>query len=214
MNKVILIGRLVRDPDYRTAQSDNATLIATFTIAVNRSYKTQNGDQADFIRCVIMGRRAEGMQKCSVSKGTKLVIEGEWRTGSYTNRDGEKVYTNDCYVNNFEFAESKSAQQAAESPAPMQQPTPQPTPQMQIPQPQMQSSPQQMQPQPAYNQQPNAQPQMQQTYQQNNYNRAAQAQNQQFAQQQPVQQAYNQQPLNSNSFMDIPDGLDEEIPFQ
>ncbi len=120
MNKVILMGRLTRDPDIRYSQGENQTAVARFTLAVDRRFN-RNGDQtADFIGCVAFGKTAEFMEKYT-RQGTKLCIEGRIQTGSYTNRDGQKVYTTDVVVENAEFAESKNAsqggQRAASAPA-------------------------------------------------------------------------------------------------
>lgn len=103
MNKVILIGRICRDVEER---SNSTTSVARFTVAVDRSYKKEGEPTADFISCVAFGKTAEFISKYFY-KGSKIVIEGEWRTGSYTNKDGQKVYTNDCVVNRVEFGESK-----------------------------------------------------------------------------------------------------------
>ncbi len=109
MNKVILMGRLVRDPDVRYMQNENSTAVARFSFAVPRKYKT-DGQDCDFINCVAFGKTAEFIEKYAF-KGIKLLLEGRWQTGSYTNKDGVKVYTNDCIVESCEFAESKNASQ-------------------------------------------------------------------------------------------------------
>jgi single-strand DNA-binding protein len=111
MNKVILIGRLVRDTAMNTAGN---TTVCKFSIAVDRAYKKDGEQSADFISCVAFGKTAEFIGKY-FSKGSKIVIEGEWRTGSYTNKDGQKVYTNDCVVNRVEFGESKKESSNAPS---------------------------------------------------------------------------------------------------
>ncbi len=111
MNKVILIGRLTRDPEVRYSQGESALAIARFTLAVDRRGRrdANGGDQtADFISCVAFGRQAEFIERY-VQKGTKLVCEGRIQTGSYTNKDGQKVYTTDVVVENCEFAESKAS---------------------------------------------------------------------------------------------------------
>lgn len=112
MNKVILMGRLTRDPDIRYTQGENAMAIARFTLAVDRRFK-RDGDQqtADFISCVAFGKTAEFCEKYT-HQGTKLVIEGRIQTGSYTNKDGVKVYTTEVVVENTEFAESKSSSES------------------------------------------------------------------------------------------------------
>ena len=109
MNKVILMGRLTRDPEVRYSQGDASTAIARFSLAVDRRFKREGEDQtADFINCVAFGRTAEFMERYA-RKGTKFVVEGRIQTGSYTNKDGQKVYTTDVVVENIEFAESKSS---------------------------------------------------------------------------------------------------------
>ena len=108
MNKVILMGRLTRDPDIRTSQSDSATTVARFTIAVDRRFKRDGDQSADFISCVAFGRTADFFERY-IKQGTKVCVEGRIQTGSYTNRDGQKVYTTDVVVENVEFAESKNA---------------------------------------------------------------------------------------------------------
>ena len=111
MNKVILMGRLVRDPVVRYSQVDNPMAIARYTLAVDRRGRRNNdGNQqtADFISCTAFGKSAEFAEKY-LHKGTKLVLEGRIQTGSYTNKDGQTVYTTDVVVESQEFAESKSA---------------------------------------------------------------------------------------------------------
>ena len=108
MNKVILMGRLTRDPDVRYSQGEQAMAIARFTLAVDRRFKRDNEQQADFISCVAFARQGEFIEKYA-HQGTKLVVEGRIQTGSYTNKDGVKVYTTDVVVENCEFAESKAA---------------------------------------------------------------------------------------------------------
>lgn len=111
MNKVILMGRLTRDPDIRYSQNENSTCIANYTLAVDRRFKKQGDEQtADFIRCVAMGKGGEFAEKY-LHQGTKIVVEGRIQTGNYTNKDGQKVYTTDVFVESQEFAESKSASQ-------------------------------------------------------------------------------------------------------
>ena len=109
MNKVILMGRLTRDPEIRYANNENNTCIANYTLAVDRRFKRQGDEQtADFIRCVAMGRGGEFAEKY-LHQGTKIVVEGRIQTGSYTNKDGQRVYTTDVMVESQEFAESKAA---------------------------------------------------------------------------------------------------------
>ena len=108
MNKVILMGRLTRDPEIRYAQNENSTCIANYTLAVDRRFKRDGDQTADFIGCVAFGRSAEFAEKY-LRQGTKIVVEGRIQTGSYTNKEGQKVYTTDVVVENQEFAESKNA---------------------------------------------------------------------------------------------------------
>ncbi len=110
MNKVILMGRLTRDPEVRYSQGENALAIARYTLAVDRRNTRNSGDDqtADFINCVAFGRSGEFAEKY-FHKGTKLVVSGRIQTGSYTNKDGVKVYTTEVVVEDQEFAESKNA---------------------------------------------------------------------------------------------------------
>lgn len=108
MNKVILMGRLARDPDIRYSQGENAMAIARYTLAVNRRTGRNGEESADFISCVAFGKSAEFAEKY-LHKGTKIAVCGRIQTGSYTNRDGQKVYTTDVVVEEQEFAESKSS---------------------------------------------------------------------------------------------------------
>ena len=109
MNRVILCGRIVRDPEVRYSQGATPMAVAKFTLAVDRKYKKDGEQSADFISCAAFGKTAEVIEKY-VKKGTKLIVEGRWQTGSYKNKDGNTVYTNDCMVENIEFCESKSQQ--------------------------------------------------------------------------------------------------------
>ena len=108
MNKVILMGRLTRDPEVRYGAGENSTAVARYTIAVDRRFKRDGEQNADFIGCVAFGRNAEFAEKY-LCQGTKIVLTGRIQTGSYTNRDGQKVYTTDIVVEEQEFAESKAA---------------------------------------------------------------------------------------------------------
>jgi single-strand DNA-binding protein len=108
MNKVILMGRLTRDPEVRYSQGENSMAIARFTLAVDRRFKRDGDQTADFISCVAFGRTAEFFEKYT-KQGTKVCAEGRIQTGSYTNREGQKIYTTDVVVENVEFAESKAA---------------------------------------------------------------------------------------------------------
>lgn len=106
MNKVIISGRLCADPDIRYSQGEEATCIARYRLAVDRPF---NRDETDFINCVAFGKRGEFVEKY-LAKGTKIMVSGRIQTGSYTNRDGQKVYTTDVVVDEHEFCESKSDQ--------------------------------------------------------------------------------------------------------
>ena len=111
MNKVILMGRLTRDPEIRYTQGDNSMCIARYTLAVDRRFNRNagnDGNNADFISCVAFGKTAEFTEKY-LKKGTKMAITGRIQTGSYTNKDGVKVYTTEVVVEDQEFAESKNA---------------------------------------------------------------------------------------------------------
>lgn len=113
MNKVILMGRLTRNADVRWTQGQDQKAIARFTMAVDRKV-TKNNDPnqqtADFVGCVAFGKTAEFMEKYG-NQGTKFAIEGRIQTGSYTNKEGQKVYTTDVVVESLEFAESKRSQE-------------------------------------------------------------------------------------------------------
>lgn len=150
MNKVVLMGRLTRDPEVRYSAGENATAVGNYTLAVDRRFKRDGEPSADFIRCVCFGRNAEFAEKY-LRQGTKIVISGRIQTGSYTNRDGQKVYTTDVVIEEQEFAESKAASSGSGSGASQQAPQPAP------------------------------------------------------------QSAYG--PVDDNGFMHIPDGIDEELPF-
>ena len=112
MNSVQLIGRLARDPEVR--YTDGGATIASFTLAVDRRIKQENGETADFISCKAFGKTAEFIEKY-FGKGKKLALNGRIQTGSYTNKDGAKVYTTEVIVENVEFVESKGAEQSGNS---------------------------------------------------------------------------------------------------
>ena len=176
MNKVILMGRLTRDPDVRYTQGDNSMCIARYTMAVDRRFSRGNGndnDNADFIPCVVFGKSAEFTEKY-LKKGTKMAIVGRIQTGSYTNKDGVKVYTTEVVVEEQEFAESKGGGNGAQNGG----------------------------------------------YTNNGYNQNGGAQNRNYGngggnsyQQNggSPQGVYQQDSLDN--FMNIPDGIDEELPF-
>ena len=179
MNNVTLMGRLTRDPDIRSTQGQTGSsgTVSRFTLAVDRRWVTKGGErEADFISCVAFGKSAEFVEKY-LRKGTKVAVRGRIQTGSYTNRDGVKVYTTEVVTEDIEFAESKnSGQQNAQAPQGYGQPA---------------------QGQPSYN---NAPPQ--------GYGQPAQGYN---GQQNGGQDPYGSNPIDG--FMNIPDGIDEELPF-
>lgn len=108
MNKVTLIGRLTREPDIRYSDGTKGSFcVARYTLAVNRKFKTDNQPDADFIQCVAISKNGEFAEKYLV-KGMKIAVVGEWRTGNYKNKDGQTVYTNELFVNEHEFVESKA----------------------------------------------------------------------------------------------------------
>ena len=124
MNKVILMGRLTRDPEVRYSQGESPMAIARYTLAVDRRFNRNNDEQtADFIGCVAFGRAGEFAEKY-FRKGTKVAITGRIQTGSYTNKDGVKVYTTDIVVEEQEFAESKNSSSAGDGQTSQSQPTP------------------------------------------------------------------------------------------
>lgn len=112
MNKVILMGRLTRDPEIRYSTGENSTAVARYTLAVDRRFKRDSEETADFINCVAFGRSAEFAERF-LRKGLKMVVSGRIQTGSYTNKDGVKVYTTDVIVEDHEFAESKAASEGS-----------------------------------------------------------------------------------------------------
>lgn len=114
MNKVILMGRLVRDPEVRYSQGQNATAVARYTLAVDRKFKRDGEPNADFINCIAFGKNGEFAEKY-LHKGIKIAVEGRVQTGSYTNKDGQKVYTTDIVVESHEFCESKNVSQSEQS---------------------------------------------------------------------------------------------------
>ncbi|MCD8329623.1 MAG: single-stranded DNA-binding protein [Lachnospiraceae bacterium] len=163
MNKVILMGRLTRDPDVRYTPGEGSTAYARYTLAVDRRVKQDGQQTADFISCVVFGKGAEFAEKY-LRQGTKIALTGHIQTGSYTNRDGQKVYTTDVIVEEQEFAESKASQERKGS---------------------QQAGP------------------------------AGQHNGKQSAQQAPPRDQYKQQSFGEgpDGFMNIPDGIDEELPF-
>ena len=108
MNKVILMGRLTKDPEVRYPQSGEPMAIARYTLAADRKYKQEGQQNADFIQCIAFGKSAEFAEKY-FRKGMKIAITGRIQTGSYTNKEGQKVYTTDVVIEEQEFAEGKNA---------------------------------------------------------------------------------------------------------
>ena len=153
MNKVILMGRLTRDPEVRYSAGDNSMAVARYTLAVDRRFRRDGEATADFISCVSFGRTAEFAEKY-FRQGLKVVVCGRIQTGSYTNRDGQKVYTTDVVVEEQEFAESKASSDS---------------------------------------------------YQNNNFGGGYSARNSA-----PAAPSSN---ASADGFMNIPDGIDEELPF-
>ena len=107
MNRVILMGRLTRDPEVRYTQGERSMAVARYTLAVDRRFKRDGEATADFISCVVFGKQAEFAEKY-FRQGIRIVVSGRIQTGSYTNRDGVKVYTTEVVVEEQEFAESKA----------------------------------------------------------------------------------------------------------
>ena len=112
MNKVILMGRLTRDPEVRYSAGENALAIARYTLAVDRRFRRDGEASADFIQCVSFGRTAEFAEKY-FRQGLKIAVTGRIQTGSYTNKDGVRVYTTDVIVEEQEFAESRAESNTA-----------------------------------------------------------------------------------------------------
>ncbi len=109
MNKVVLVGRLTKNPEVRYSQGENSMAVARYTLAVNRRFRRENEPEADFIRCVVFGRSAEFAEKYFF-QGMRVSVSGRIQTGSYTNGDGVRVYTTDIVVEEQEFAESRAEQ--------------------------------------------------------------------------------------------------------
>ncbi len=131
MNKVILMGRLTRDPEIRYGAQNN-TAVARFSIAVDRRFKREGQPEADFFNCTAFGKTGEFVEKY-LKKGTKVVLDGEIQNDNYTNKEGQMVYGTQIIINNIEFAESEAASQqnagayvppaGGQAPAPSQAPT-------------------------------------------------------------------------------------------
>ena len=126
MNKVILMGRLTRDPEVRYSQGEQATAIARYTLAVDRRFKRDGEQTADFINCVVFGKSAEFTERY-FRQGMRVVVCGRIQTGSYTNRDGVKVYTTEVVVEEQEFAESKASSDSYAASHPQQNAAPAPS---------------------------------------------------------------------------------------
>ena len=224
MNKVILMGRLTRDPEVRYSAGESGTAIARYTLAVDRRFKRDGEATADFISCVSFGRTAEFAEKY-FRQGLKIIVSGRIQTGSYTNRDGQKVYTTEVVVEEQEFAEGKnSSQQGAGQQPPQNYGGQQNAPQQSVPQ---QSQPQGYGQQGGYNVPQQSVPQQSQPQgygQQGGYNvpqqSAPKSQPQGYGQQSVPQQNAPQQNyvggsfgMGDDGFMNIPEGLDDELPF-
>ncbi len=125
MNKVILMGRLTRDPEIRYSQGENSTAVARYTLAVDRRYKREGEPTADFIPCVAFGKQAEHAEKY-YHQGLRVTVSGHIQTGSYTNKDGVKVYTTEVIIEEQEFAESKAVSDANRSGYQASEPAPAP----------------------------------------------------------------------------------------
>ena len=123
MNKVILMGRLTRDPEVRYSAGENALAIARYTLAVDRRFRRDGEANADFINCVSFGRTAEFAEKY-FRQGLKIAVTGRIQTGSYTNREGQKVYTTEVVVEDQEFAESKASSDSYAAAHPRTEATP------------------------------------------------------------------------------------------
>ena len=107
MNKVILVGRLTRDPEIRYSQGEDSMAVGRYTIAINRRVKPDQEQTTDFLRCIVFGRSAEFAEKY-FRQGMRIAVSGRIQTGSYTNKDGVRVYTTEVVVEEQEFAESKA----------------------------------------------------------------------------------------------------------
>lgn len=123
-NVVVLSGRLTADPEIRMGTND--TKIARYTLAVDREKRKNTERKADFIPCVALGKNAEFVEKF-LKKGMKINIRGKWQTGSYTNQNGEKIYTNDCFVESHDFSENKGQTENPQKPDTRPVPPPEPS---------------------------------------------------------------------------------------
>lgn len=116
MNKIILMGRLTRDPEIRYSQGENSMAIARFSVAVNRRYKRENEPDADFFNCTAFGKQAEFVEKY-LKQATKILLSGRVQNDNYTNKEGQKVYSVQIMVEEIEFAESKASAELGTQPA-------------------------------------------------------------------------------------------------
>ena len=114
MNKVVLMGRLTRDPEVRYSQGENPSAVARYSLAVDRRFKRDGEQNTDFINCVAFGKNGEFAEKY-LRKGMKIAVTGRIQTGSYTNQYDQKVYTTDIVVEEHEFCESKGSGSASGS---------------------------------------------------------------------------------------------------
>ena len=117
MNKVILMGRLTRDPEIRYSQGASQTAVGRFSLAVDRRFKREGQPDADFFNCTTFGKQSEFVEKYLL-QGTKGVVTGRIQNDNYTNSNGEKVYSVQVIVEEIEFAESKNASQSYNGGAP------------------------------------------------------------------------------------------------
>lgn len=123
MNKIILLGRLCRDPEIRYSQGEQSMAIASFSIAVNRRFQKQGEAEADFFNCTAFGKQAEFVEKY-LKQGTKILLSGRIQNNNYTNKEGQKVYSVQVMVEEIEFAESKAASASSGTPTQGQEPIP------------------------------------------------------------------------------------------
>lgn len=113
MNKIVLMGRLTKDPEVRYTQGQNSMAVASFSLAVNRKFKRENEPDADFFNCTAFGNQAQFVEKY-LKKGTKILLSGRVQNDNYTNKEGQKVYSVKILVEEIEFAESKSSDAGTE----------------------------------------------------------------------------------------------------
>lgn len=142
MNKVVLMGRLTKDPEVRYSTGNKPTCVARYTLAVNRKFKQDGQQNADFISCICFGKQGEFAEKY-LKQGIKIVVSGRIQTGSFDKKDGTRVYTTDVVAEEQEFAESKSANEHASTPSQPQAAEPQQMSFPTEPEPPKQKSPEQ-----------------------------------------------------------------------